>query len=134
MPNIHKTLPRSEGPLTPQQHSENDSQGTESIHPSSGNVSVRNKRPRLENYPTSEDGSDDNSGHTDPITNKDLIDTIRREIETSISAQMKISLKDYFSHEFEGIKESLQLLHELEKSVKFMSKKFDEVKQECELN
>ncbi|KAJ8705559.1 hypothetical protein PYW08_012605 [Mythimna loreyi] len=47
---------------------------------------------------------------------------------------MQLSLKEYFSQEFQDIKVSLHSLQELEKSVMFMSAKFDEMRQECETN
>ena len=105
-----------------------------------GNVSVRSKRPRPNDSPNSGVPCEETSA--DFVNNKVLpthphkldgetIAELRKEIESVMTVHLQASLKSYFENEFLALKKALQ---GLEDSVEFMSKEYHEMKVEMDQN
>lgn len=104
------------------------------------NVSVRSKRPRLNESPENAAVFEVTSGDMSASQNSDahslildgaIISTLRKEIETAMTVHLQASLKSYFENQFLDLKNTLQ---ELKDSVQFMSNDFDDMKSELVKN
>ncbi|KAJ8735942.1 hypothetical protein PYW07_007562 [Mythimna separata] len=104
------------------------------------NVSSRSKRPRVADSPDNLSSEETSSAEVaygnsqlHPL-DEHLLSTMRCEIESVIASQLQITLSAYFREEFTDIKNSLSLFTELKESVDFMSRSFDEMRNEFESN
>ena len=104
------------------------------------NVSVRSKRPRPNDSPSSgvprDQTSEDCANNQVSLTHSHKLDEtticeLRKEIESVITVHLQASLKSYFENEFLALKKTLQ---GLEDSVEFMSKEYHDMKVELNQN
>ncbi|KAJ8731735.1 hypothetical protein PYW08_014465 [Mythimna loreyi] len=144
MPRVQRSPPVAVTKQNAQQVSEPISTTTahsvSNIKDVTSNVSVRSKRPRLNDSPgadgkceetleeslTSQDASPESH-----ILNKAIISELRKEIESVLTLHLQASLKAYFENEFIQLKKTLQ---GLEESVEFIGKEYDVMKIELNQN
>lgn len=127
MPRVQRSPPAAVLPSAPQDLPESSKPITDEP-----NVSVRSKRPRLEdsflNSELLENSlASDNEEESTPILKASIISALRKQIESTIANQLQASLKLYFENQFLELKNTLE---ELQKSVKFISNDYDDIKVE----